>query len=83
MKYMGNKSRIRNEIIPILLKESKGSETFIDAFCGSCSIIEEIPASYKRIANDKNRYLINMFIELQKNGTDSLPTLYFWILRLS
>lgn len=73
MKYMGNKSRIRNEIIPILLKGSKGNETFIDAFCGSCSIIEEIPASYKRIANDKNRYLINMFIELQKNGTDSLP----------
>lgn len=53
MKYMGNKSRIRNEIIPILLKGSKGNETFIDAFCGSCSIVEEIPASYKRIANDK------------------------------
>lgn len=73
MKYMGSKSRIRNEIIPILLKGSKGNETFIDAFCGSCSIVEEIPASYKRIANDKNRYLVNMFIELQKNGTDSLP----------
>lgn len=73
MKYMRNKSRIRNEIIPILLKGAKGDETFIDAFCGSCSIIEEIPVSYKRMANDKNRYLINMFIELQKNGTDSLP----------
>lgn len=65
---MGNKQRIADEIIPIMLDNSL-SNTFVDLFCGSCSIIQRIPDSFHRIANDKNRYLIKMWKALI-NGVD-------------
>lgn len=34
---------------------------FVDGFCGSCSVIQNVPSDYKRIANDNNRYLIAMW----------------------
>lgn len=49
---MGNKQRIVDEILPIMLSNYKG-HTFVDVFCGSCSVIEKVPNNYKRIANDK------------------------------
>lgn len=63
MKYQGNKSRIVKEILPIMLDGYDG-DVFVDAFCGSCSVIQEVPSSYVRIANDKNRYLIAMWRSL-------------------
>lgn len=60
MKYMGNKSRIVNDILPIMLQYNKNN-VFVDLFCGSCSVIQNVPIHYKRIANDKNKYLIEMF----------------------
>ena len=50
MKYMGNKQKIVNEILPIMLANYDG-KTFIDIFCGSCSVIENVPNTYRRIAN--------------------------------
>ena len=63
MKYMGSKARIVHEILPIML--DKEHDTFVDAFCGGCSVIENVPDTYRRIANDKNRYLIEMWKALQ------------------
>ena len=63
MKYMGSKRRIVNDILPIMLKYNKNN-VFVDLFCGSCSVIQEVPTTYRRIANDKNRYLIEMFKSL-------------------
>lgn len=66
MKYMGSKNRIAKDIIPILV-DVMGKEkitTFVDAFCGGCSIIENIPQKYNRIANDNNKYLIAMLSHL-------------------
>ena len=51
---MGSKARIVHEILPIML--DKEHDTFVDAFCGGCSVIENVPDTYRRIANDKNRY---------------------------
>ena len=65
MKYMGSKSRIANEIVPIMLKHRKENQWFIDMFCGGCHIVENICG--KRIANDKNKYLIAMWVGLQNN----------------
>lgn len=70
MKYMGNKQRIVNEILPLMLYNSY--TTFVDLFCGSCSVIQKVPNTYKRIANDKNRYLIEMWKSLINNR--ELPT---------
>lgn len=72
MKYQGNKSRIANDILPIMLADYKG-KTFVDAFCGSCAIIQDVPTDYLRIANDNNRYLIAMWRSLTV-GKDSFPT---------
>lgn len=65
MKYMGNKQRIVNEILPLMLDNN--CTTFVDLFCGSCSVIQKVPDSYKRIANDKNKYLIEMWKSLISN----------------
>ena len=48
MKYMGSKARIVHEILPIML--DKEHDTFVDAFCGGCSVIENVPNTYRRIA---------------------------------
>ena len=66
MKYMGSKARIVHEILPIML--DKEHDTFVDAFCGGCSVIENVPNTYRRIANDKNKYLIEMWKHLQNGG---------------
>lgn len=52
MKYLGNKQRIVDDILPILLQYNQNN-TFVDLFCGSCSVIQNVPTSYYRIANDK------------------------------
>ena len=62
MKYMGNKRRIVNDILPIIL-EHNTNNIFVDLFCGSCSVIQNVPITYKRIANDKNKYLIEMVLK--------------------
>lgn len=63
---MGSKARIVHEILPIML--DKEHDTFVDAFCGGCSVIENVPDTYRRIANDKNRYLIEMWKYLLNDG---------------
>lgn len=64
MKYLGSKSRIVGEILPIMLKEMNGRNAFVDAFCGGCSVIQNVPPKYYRIANDKQKYLISMWKSL-------------------
>ena len=60
---MGNKSRIVNDILPIILQYNENN-IFVDLFCGSCSVIQNVPITYERIANDKNKYLIEMLKSL-------------------
>lgn len=59
---MGSKRRVVDDILPIMLNND--SKTFVDAFCGGCSVIKRVPPSYRRMANDKNEYLIAMWREL-------------------
>ena len=71
---MGSKRRIADDILPIMLNND--SKTFVDAFCGGCSVIERVPPSYRRIANDKNEYLIAMWHELvypKKHVCETFP----------
>ena len=68
MKYLGSKNKIVNEILPIMLNAYNG-KTFVDIFCGGCSIIEKVPKIYRRIANDKQKYLIEMWKSLTNGKT--------------
>lgn len=62
---MGSKNRIANEILPIILKDRKIGQYYVEPFCGGCNVIDKVNGN--RIASDNNEYLIELFIKLQ-NG---------------
>lgn len=61
MKYLGSKRRIAKDILPIIFDGMKSGDYFVDAFCGGCNLLDKVPNMFKRIANDKNEYLIAMW----------------------
>ena len=65
MKYMGSKNRLAKEILPIILKDRKEGQWYIEPFCGGCNVIDKVDGN--RIANDSHYFLIEMFKALQ-NG---------------
>ena len=73
MKYKGSKARIVDDILPIMLSTMQPGQSFVDAFCGGCSIIQHVPEENPRIANDLNRHLIAMMKRL--TTTDWKPPL--------
>lgn len=58
MKYMGSKSRLAKHILPIILKD-RGDSFYVEPFAGGMNIIDKVDG--KRIANDVNIYLIDMW----------------------
>lgn len=66
MKYMGSKNRIAKDILPIILKNSKDYNYYVEPFVGGCNIIDKVPMKNK-IGADNNEYLIEMFKGLQDN----------------
>lgn len=59
MKYMGSKARFSKEILPIILKDRTSEQWYVEPFAGGMNVICEVDG--KRIANDKNKYLIAMW----------------------
>ena len=59
MKYMGSKSRIAKEIIPILQNyiDKCNIDTYLEPFVGGANIIDKIQCKNK-IGTDLNQYLI-------------------------
>lgn len=68
MKYLGSKRRIAKDILPIILGGMKEGDYFVDAFCGGCNLLDKVPDTFKRIANDNNEYLIDMWKCLQQGN---------------
>lgn len=64
MKYQGSKRRIAKYILPIILKNRKPNQYFVDAMCGGCNLIDKVDGN--RIAADSNEYLIALLKEMQK-----------------
>lgn len=67
MKYMGSKSKIAKYVVPIIQKYIDDNEpwAYIEPFCGGCNIIDKVHAK-KRLAYDKQEYLIELFQNLCK-----------------
>ena len=65
MKYMGSKNRIANEILPIILKDRKENQWYVEPFCGGLGTFDKVTGN--RIGADKNKYLIAMWKGLQEN----------------
>lgn len=64
MKYMGSKNRIAKEIIPIITKNRTADQYYVELFCGGLGTMDKVGG--KRIASDKNKYLIAMWKGLQQ-----------------
>ena len=56
---MGSKRRIANEILPIILKDRKPEQWYVEPFVGGANIIDKVDG--KRIANDYNEYIAEMW----------------------
>ena len=65
MKYMGSKRRISKHILPIILKDRKENQVYVEPFVGGCNMIDKVDGI--RIGNDINKYLI-MFWKAIQNG---------------
>ena len=78
---MGNKQKIADEILTVIFNDSKKTDTFVDLFCGSCSVIERVPDSYIKIANDKNKFLIEMLKSLTYKPKEQLQLARFGAMR--
>jgi DNA adenine methylase len=62
---MGSKRRLAKHILPLILKDRKPGQYYIEPFCGGCNVIEHV--DNPRIANDSHYYLIKC-LEALANG---------------
>lgn len=72
MKYMGSKSRIKKEILPIIQKviDDNNITMYIEPFDGGCNVIDSIKCK-TRIANDLSTPLIELWKAIQRG--ENLP----------
>jgi len=59
MKYMGSKNRIAKHILPIMLKDRKEGQSWVETFVGGANTIDKVDGN--RIGADKNKYIIAMW----------------------
>ena len=65
MRYFGGKQRISKPLSEYLNSQLKENQPFVDLFCGSCNIVSRIDDNRLRIANDKHKYLIDMWMGIK------------------
>lgn len=63
---MGSKRRIAKEILPIILRDRKPNQWYVEPFCGGCNSLDKVVGS--RIGSDINKYLIALLQEMQKDN---------------
>lgn len=65
MKYMGSKNRIAKYILPIILKDRKEGQWYVEPFVGGANIIDKVDGN--RIGGEFNKCLVSMWKAIQ-NG---------------
>lgn len=58
MKYMGSKNRFAKELLPIILKDRKPEQWYVEPFVGGANLIDKVDGN--RIGSDYNEDLINL-----------------------
>ena len=73
MRYMGSKSKIKKEIVPILQEMIDNNEikTYVEPFVGGANVIDTIRCE-RRIGGDNHEYLIALLKHVRDGG--ELPT---------
>lgn len=64
MKYMGSKARHAKEMLPIILKDRKPGQLYVEPFVGGANMIDKV--SGNRLGADIHEYLIAMWKEASK-----------------
>jgi len=75
MVYMGSKRRLAKYILPIILKNRKQGQAYVEPFCGGCNLIDKVDGL--RYANDNNQYLIAL-LKHMAGGHILTPLIYEW-----
>jgi len=65
MRYMGSKGRIAKHILPIILKDRKPGQWYVEPFCGGCNTLDKVDGN--RIGADIHTELIAYFVALTHN----------------
>ena len=60
---MGSKNRIAKYILPIILKDRKPEQWYVEPFCGGCNSLDKV--ENPRIGNDINTYLVALVRDRQ------------------
>ena len=70
MKYMGSKARIAKHILPIILKDRKEGQWYVEPFVGGANMIDKVGGN--RIGSDFNKHLIDA-LTLIRDAPQSIP----------
>tara|TARA_R100000544_G_scaffold23790_1_gene11912 strand:- start:1454 stop:2167 length:714 start_codon:yes stop_codon:yes gene_type:complete len=70
MKYMGSKNRIAKHILPLMLKDRKEGQYWVEPFVGGANMIDKVDGN--RIGADFNDYLIEA-LKLIRDDVNSIP----------
>jgi len=88
MKYMGSKSRIAKDILPIMLSFRKPFMTWVEPFVGGGNIIDKVTGN--RLGGDNNFYTIDallsiqcQWMELPRNNQEFTESMYHSLLQSS
>ena len=80
MQYMGSKDKIAKYILPIMLKERKPDQWWVEPFVGGANMIDKVRG--KRIGNDSHEHLIALLAAIRDGyvpPTDVSRELYYAI----
>jgi DNA adenine methylase len=70
MKYMGSKNRIARHILPIILKDRREGQWYVEPFVGGANMIDKVAGN--RLGSDTDMYLIRA-IESIRDSVHELP----------
>ena len=66
MKYMGSKNRHSKQILPLMLKDRKPGQWYVEPFVGGANMIDKVDGL--RVGSDCNKYLIALLKEMQRDS---------------
>ena len=72
MKYMGSKNRIAKHILPIILKDRKEGQWYVETMVGGANLIDKVHGN--RIGADSHELLIDA-LKIIRDNPQSLPDL--------
>jgi len=72
MKYMGSKNRIAKHILPIMLKDRKEGQYWVEPFVGGANMIDKVTGN--RIGADSNKFLISLLQHCEMQLSNDLPS---------